>query len=385
MHICYLCNEYPPAPHGGIGMNTQTLARALSARGHTISVVGLYRHWPAGEEDDRGVRVIRLAHTAVRGAGFALNGLRLRRALERLHREQPIDLLEGPEWGLALVPRAFPAVKLVRMHGGHHFFSVTLGRSPRPWRSWLERRSFACADHFCAVSRFVAEQTRGLLHLDERPIEVLPNPIDVDRFRPATEPPVDGRLVFVGTVCEKKGVRELVQAFPAIAARVPAAHLWVVGRDTRDERSGGSFTEMLRALVPPALVDRVVFKGPIGNEHLPAVLATAQVCVYPSHMESQGIVILEAMAMAKPVVTSRRGPAAELIEDGVSGVLCDARDPSSISEAVTRLLVDAGLRRGLGARARLDAERRFSLPRLLLDNETFYRKCLATQPSLARS
>src|SRR5690606_28636220 len=103
MHVVFLCNEYPPGRHGGIGVFTQTLARACVAAGHCVTVVGLYRINQHLTEDDLGVRVIRVPNTSIRGSGFLVNGMRLRRALAEIHRRQPIDLIEGPENSLAFL------------------------------------------------------------------------------------------------------------------------------------------------------------------------------------------------------------------------------------------------------------------------------------------
>src|SRR5262249_12154385 len=117
MHICFLCDEYPPSSHGGIGTVTQTLARALVANGHAATVVGVNAGLTEAEPTDldRGVPVVRIAHTTVRGAGFVANGTRLRSALARIHSQTRIDVLEGPESSLALLPRQFPAPTLIRM------------------------------------------------------------------------------------------------------------------------------------------------------------------------------------------------------------------------------------------------------------------------------
>ena len=383
MRICLLCNEYPPGPQGGVGSVTRTLGRALVTRGHHVTVVGTYPPERAGVEDDRGVRVVRLAHTRVRGAGFVANGARLGRTLWSLHRESPFDVLEGPESSLAMVPKGLPAEKIIRMHGGHHFFAVTLGAAPRPWRSWLERRSFGRADALCAVSRYVGETTRGLLGLGGRPIEVLPNPVDVSLFRPRPEIPEEpGVVLFAGTVCEKKGVRQLVQALPAVIEAVPHARLVVAGRDWTDPGTGESFTEGLRRLVPPGLADRVDFLGRVEHDDLPALIARSQVCAFPSHMEAQGLVVVEGMAMGKAVVASRTGPGPELIDDATSGLLCDPYDPASIAERVVRLLKDPGLRRRVAAGARERAVGCFSVDVLAGRNEAFYERCLGSRNGL---
>ena len=377
MHICFLCNEYPPGKHGGVGSFTQTLARALAARGHKVTVTGFYRAEHTSIEDDQGVSVIRLPHSPLPRTGFIVNGLRLRRSLHRVHQESPIDVLEGPENSLSLVPAAFSAAKVIRMHGGHHFFMATLGKRPKAWRSWIERRSFARADQLCAVSRFVAETTRALLGLTDRPIEVLPNPVDTTLFRPQPDELEEAGLIFFGgTVCEKKGIRQLIQAMPHILKAFPEARLVVAGRDWHDAPGGGSFTEYLRGTIPPDLRARILFKGAVEHALLPDLIAKAAVCVYPSHMEAMPLVWLEALAMGKAVVASKTGPGPEVIADGVSGLLCDPHDPQSIADKIIALLKDDGLRRYLGRQARERAVNSFSESVLVERNEAFYRRCI---------
>ena len=379
MHICFLCNEYPPGPHGGIGSFTQTLGRALVARGHRVTVVGIYPAARSGVSDDQGVRVIRLPHTSVPRTGFLVNRFRLQRALSRINRESAIDVLDAPENGLAMVPKSFPAIKVIRMNGGHRFIKTSLGQKTALWRSWIERRSFARADYFCAVSRFVAETTRRLLRLGDCHIEVLPNPVDTERFKPKRDGhdvEERGLVLFTGTVCEMKGVRQLVLALPQIAAAVPETRLLIVGRDRADAPGGGSFTEYLRSLVPSDLRPRVTFMGHVENELLPELIAHASVCVYPSYMEAQGVVSAEGMAVGKAVVVTNTGPGPEIVEEGVSGLLCDPRDPRSIATNVTTLLKDDELRRRLGEEARARAVNQFSVAVLVERNEAFYRRCI---------
>lgn len=377
LHICFLCNEYPPGKHGGIGSFTQTLGRRLAARGHKITVVGLYAVTEIQIEQDAGVGVRRLPNTRFHGMGFWLNGARLRREIRALHAQTPIDLLEGPENGFALLAKNTAGKKVIRMNGGHHFFYTCLGERPRAWRSWLERRSFSRAYYLCGVSRFVAEETRRLLCLGNVPIEILPNPVDTTKFRPMPEVPViPGRIVFVGTLCEKKGIRQLVQAMPEILAAVPQAHLVACGRDSTDRSTGRSYKELLESAIVPAARPRITFKDHVENQQLPQELAAAEILVYPSHMEAQGIVVVEGMAMGKPVVASKTGPGPEVIEDGKSGLLCNPHDPHSIAESIIRCLKDPALASRLAAAARERAVQEFSVEKLVVRNEEFYLRCL---------
>jgi len=380
LHVCFLCNEYPPDTHGGIGAFTQTLGRKLVERGHQVTVLGTYRRAQPSMEDDRGVCVRRECATRLRWTGFWLNGLRLRRGLKAIQAQAPIGVLDGPENAFAMLPLHTGASKLIRMHGGHHFFHTCLGQQPRAWRSWLEKRSFSRAEYFCGVSRFVAEQTRQLLHLGAVPIEILPNPVDTAGFRPLPAVPViPGRIVFVGTLCEKKGIRQLAQAMPEILAVFPSAHLVAYGRDYTDPATGGSYKQQLEAAIAPEVRARITFKDHVAHEQLPQELAAAEILAYPSHMEAQGMVIVEGMAMGKPVVTSRTGPGPELIEHGKSGLLCDPHDPHSIAESIIRLLTNRHLAQQLGAAARERAVMEFSINKLVVKNEDFYDRCMGAR------
>ncbi|MGH9939834.1 MAG: glycosyltransferase family 4 protein, partial [Blastocatellia bacterium] len=207
--------------------------------------------------------------------------------------------------------------------------------------------------------------------------EILPNPVDTERFKPRPDiHEEDGLIVFTGTLCEKKGVRQLIQALPRIVAEVPRARMLIIGRDSVDPLTGGSFKSSLKSSIQPALKPRVEFRNFVENHLLPEILARASVCVYPSHMEAQGIVIVEGMAMGKAVVASKTGPGPEMVEDDISGLLCDPHDPDSIAAKVIGLLKDSQFRRQLGARARLRAVSKFSVETVAGRNVEFYKRCV---------
>lgn len=374
MHICFLCNEYPPSPHGGIGTMVLALGRELVARGHRVTVLGVYND-SLGSADDCGVRVIRLPATRLKGMGYLINGGGIRRAVHALHAADPIDLVDAPENGLAMLPRQQPFVRLIRMNGGHRFFSSEAGRRPAMWRSWLESRSFARADALCAVSRYVGERTRQVLNLGGREIRVIYNGIETEKFAgPTTAAPNSGEILFAGTVCEKKGIRQLVEGMPEILQAVPHARLVVAGRDWSDPSSGESFTGLLRRQMAPAVAERVQFLGRVPREELPVLMARASVLCFPSHMEAFSLGWIEGLASGRPVVASCTGPGPEAIEDGVHGLLCDPHSPSSIASAVSRVLLDNGLAARLGAAGRERAQR-FSVGAMADASIAYYEEC----------
>jgi glycosyltransferase involved in cell wall biosynthesis len=218
------------------------------------------------------------------------------------------------------------------------------------------------------------------LQLGSTPIAVLPNPVDTTFFRPRPEVVEEtGVIAFVGTICEKKGIRQLIQAMPEIVRSIPHARLWVMGRDWNDPKVGGSYVKYLQGLMPREIAPHVEFKGSIEHADLPGMLARAEVCVYPSHMEAMPNAWLEGLAMGKAVLASRIGPATEVLEEGVSGLLCDPYDPASIASQMIRLLGDPALRKRLGEQARARAVQEFSADRLASLNERFFSDCVAAR------
>ena len=373
MHICFACSEYPPAPHGGIGSFIQTLGRELVLRGHQVSAIGIYGYGPPfeGVEDDQGVRVIRVPSRGLPSLRVFPNWLRYQRAFRDLHRDTPIDIVEGSEIAMARIGARVPGLKLLRMHGGPAFFGATDKRQLR-----TERRSFRIAEEICAVSRCVADGTRQILGLGTRHIEVIPNPINVDEFAPSPDnSEEDGLIVFTGTVIERKGIRQLIEAMPLILKEVPHARLEVYGGEAIPEPAI-PFAKVLQDSMSPEVASRVQWKGRVGRGVLPQALRRASVCVYPSHIEAMPIGWLEGLATGKAVVASRTGPGPEIIDHGVNGVLCDPADPNSISDAIVRLLKNPAERCRLGRAARQICVDRYSLPALVDRNIEYYEALL---------
>jgi glycosyltransferase involved in cell wall biosynthesis len=206
---------------------------------------------------------------------------------------------------------------------------------------------------------------------------VIPNPVNVDEFAPAPDySEEEGLIVFTGTVIERKGIRQLLQAMPRIVASVPSAHLEVYGGEGIPEPAV-PFARVLNDSLSPEIAGRVAWKGRVSRSALPGALRRASVCVYPSHIEAMPIGWLEGLATGKAVVASKTGPGPEIIDDDVTGLLCDPADPNSIAEKTIRLLKSREERRRLGAAARKMCVERYSLPALVERNIAYYAQLLA--------
>jgi glycosyltransferase involved in cell wall biosynthesis len=377
MKIAYVCNEYPPAPHGGIGTAVQSLARGLAARGHAVTVVGVAPPGMAGEATDAGVRVVRLPACGVRKVGWLIDRLRLRRCLQRLAAAGEVEVVEAADWQGGGWPSVRRVPTVVRLHGSEVTFNRLMGRGSPGLTRWIEGQALKGADGIVAASQFIARETASDHGLSEARMTVIPNTVDPRRFCP---PPLESRneslVVYVGTVTEKKGVVELIRAWPKVVERHPPANLAVVGRDGRHVATGRSLTAVLREMLPPEIVSSVNFTGVVPHDEVLGWYWSAALAVYPTFVEAMPLVWLEAMATGTPVVGSCMGPGPELIEEGRSGLLCNPRDPDELAARIVTCLDDPTLRSRLGAGARQRVEERFAPEVVLPQNEAFYQQMI---------
>lgn len=222
------------------------------------------------------------------------------------------------------------------------------------------------------------------------PIRVIPNGVDLDRFRPLHGPgprrdlrarlalPVDGPLVvFVGGFLNyRKGLDLLAEAWTSISTAYPDASLVLVGphhNDMRPSPSQNRFLAKIEAsLAASGAKDRVVMTGRVQN--VGDYLAVADVFVFPSRREGMPNVVVEAYASGAPVVMT---PFVGLPNEfGLAGRehLLVPHDPVQIGQAVNALLADAGRREALSKAARTWVERSLGVDRALDSYADLYRE-----------
>jgi glycosyltransferase involved in cell wall biosynthesis len=207
----------------------------------------------------------------------------------------------------------------------------------------LLRRLTPEMDQLIAVSKSIERKIAGE-HRDGAPVKLIYNGIDLDRYdhqEPCCtlrdEYGMEPGSQIVGVVARlepEKGHQTLIDAWPYVLRRVPDAYLLVVGE--------GSQRDALAARASANRVaHRVVFTG--RRDDVPALTAALDVAVLPSNREAQGLSILEAMALSRPVVASDVGGIPEMIEDGVTGLLVPHDQPEQLAAAIVRLLTDHAL------------------------------------------
>ncbi|HEU5300098.1 MAG TPA: glycosyltransferase, partial [bacterium] len=169
----------------------------------------------------------------------------------------------------------------------------------------------------------------------------------------------------IGRLVPDKDPVGFVAAARAVAGVLPEARFLVVG-------DGPLRPRVQEAVEREGLAGVVIMTGE--RPDIPELLATMDVVVLTSRWEGMPMVVLEAMASARPVVAPRLGGLTEVIEDGVTGRLTPPGDERAIAEAVIALLRDAPARRRMGEQGRARVRERFSLERMVAQTLAVYRE-----------
>ena len=230
------------------------------------------------------------------------------------------------------------------MHGSTEFYDVPGYRLAEKART---------AAFVACVSDFTRSQMMLFLEEEHWPkLTLVRCGVDPERFAPGalasdTAAHADGpvRVLAVGRLVGGKGFALLLDALHALVGRGRDVALTVVG-------DGPSRKHLHAQAARLGLGDRVEWVGALGQDEIRAAYARADVFCLPSFAEGVPVVLMEAMAMAVPVVATRIAGIPELIEDGASGLLVTPARSDELADAIGRLVDDPALRARLGAAGR---------------------------------
>ncbi len=219
------------------------------------------------------------------------------------------------------------------------------------WEPILEQY-FRKIDGLIAVSEVARDSVSKYFPGDYR---IIPNGIDTNRFHPDVKPmpqleQYSPKILFVGRFEPRKGLKYLLQAFPLVIEKFPQAKLIVVGR--------GFLERYYRRYVEEHIKGSVIFVGHVSPEDLPRYYASCDIyCSPATGAESFGIVLLEAMAAATPIVASEIPGYKKVMEDGREGLFFRTCNPDSLAEKIITLLNEKKRMQEMGQNGRKKALR----------------------------
>ena len=280
-------------------------------------------------------------------------------AILKLLRRYSFDLIHA-HW---LIPQGLCATAVRRLvnpappllctsHGGD-LFGLN-GKSA----TWLKRRVLNDARAMTTVSQAMRDAIRPL-GVNMEKIQVIPMGVDLQKlFFPPENRRESKTILFVGRVVEKKGLRFLVEAMPAILEKHPDAKLRVTG-------DGQELSVIKNMAVNLGVSGSIQFLGALANETLPKLYQTADVVVFPSIVsadgdrEGFGLVLVEALGCECAAVVTDLPAMRDIVHDGKTALVVPQKNAQQIAAGVIQLLDKPLLRRSLGEKGRQYVIQRF--------------------------
>lgn len=399
MNILYLCDEYPPGPHGGIGTYVRLMARQMVKLGHKVIVAGFYSRGYGGpdEFEDEGVKVfryrwgidgkwfenqqsvsVRIVNRILLDAGITQRDIKKSLAayqtkLEHIISGEQIDIVEMPDYNdytrfcSSYLPfPELPVPVVVKLNGSITYFNTEAGKPVAPHVLKMEQGILNRAAAVSSASAYTACKSADYLSYN-KPIKVLYNGIDTDIAVRGSSETSNRQVVFTGSLVQKKGIFQLAKAWNIVINQVPDARLLVLGKGLLNK---------VTAFLQEYAKSSVTFKGHVGKDELYACLANSAIAVFPSYAEAFALAPLEAMACGTAVINSSRTCGPELVDDGINGILIDPDDIEQLASAIITLLIEPAKRLKLALAGNEKVKQYFDIDIVARQTQQFYEQVL---------
>lgn len=237
---------------------------------------------------------------------------------------------------------------------------------------WLDRVTASWCNRIIAVSQHTAETIVRVEGIPRQKVIVIPNGVDLTRFTPRDRQQARANLgingtpfviASIGRLSAEKGQDYLIEALVAIRSRIAHPVCLFAG--------GGPLRDKLESQARLASLDSTCrFLGEVVD--VESVFAAADVVVLPSLFEGMPNVVLEAMAMGRPVIASAVGGSTELVRHGETGLLIPPADSAALAHALVSIASSAERRQQMGVRAREVAEAEYGIDGMIRSVENLY-------------
>ncbi len=364
LKILQATEYFLPDVERGIERFVYELSRGLMGAGHDVTVL------TGGRGRGRTLGGVRIEYASMYGNHVTrwTNYLYDQRityvpsGILKMHRHCP-DIVHAHHFG-----SGYAASLLKKYEGTPYVLTVHLVPSasslanPIPVYRLMYKKALEGASTVISVSKYVKEHIKKDFGVDS---VVIPLSVDANKFHPYPDKSVlkrrmglpDGPVVCMVSSIEDRRKRAdmLIKAMPAILKRANGVTLVLAGK------AGPAMTSYLSGLAAELGVkERVVITGRIDDTAVRNYLALADAFVLPSKEEAGGLVVLEAMSSAAPVVCSDSGGITEYIRHGHNGLLFDHNSVGDLADKVVSVLQDERAAAELGRNARSTVISRYS-------------------------
>lgn len=230
------------------------------------------------------------------------------------------------------------------------------------------RKAFHVASRVICLTRSDSLELQRLGCPHEK-IRIVPNGVDVAKFKPSNEV-IDDTIFWHGRFVPEKGLNYLIMALNLVVREKPKVRLIMCGR-------GPMLPKIYYMVKCLALEKNVIFKSNVNRDKLPHLLGSSQLYVLPSLKEGMPYALLEAMACGKAVIGSNIPGINDVITHGMNGILITPRDPKALADAIIMLLEDDNLRTKLGYNARQLIVKKYSWEKIAEKIEGIYKEVMS--------
>ncbi len=353
MRVLHLTRDFPPHSAGGTSTAVGTLVEELAQKGVASEVIS-FDHWRgrAGGGDNvehrPGETVVLRISSGHPYAAIADAARLLRPTVVHLHHENL--------WAFAERLRSEFGVPVV--YSVHTLQQHPREGEPSPISTDDQRTALTAADAVTVPSRFAAERVSPVTP-PSTPLHIASNvlPVQLTRARQLTDPPL---VTYVGRFDWSKGTDTLFEIMRIVLERCVDIRFAVAGGLPASAKRERRWLRRWHASAPAIADRRVRFLGWLGPAELDELYRASSLQLVPSRCETFGLSAAEAMSRGIPVVAGRSGALTELIEHGITGILCDQDDAAAQATAILDLCRDPTRALAIGELAARSIEARYS-------------------------
>jgi len=342
---------------GGLELSVLRLAETMRKKGVTIWIVAPPSSPLAIRAQEMQLAFIPLSPRWKYGDLLAAQ--RLARVWKE-HRIEVVILMQSKDLHLAALASIFaPQTQLVfyqQMQSGYNKRDLA--------HTWV----YSKLSLWVTLTERMKADVLAFTRVPEHKIAVVPLGIDLSDFNPALYshkqskealglPPDRLTIGVLGRLDPQKGQETLLRAIPAIMKQHPEVYIVIAGDETAGE---SGYKKYLEDLSQTLGIEKAVQFLPF-VDNVSRFMAALDIFLLPSYSETFGLVLVEAMAMEKPIVATNAGGVPEIIADGITGILIEPRNTESLAYAILRILNDNTLGASLGRAARETALQRYNL------------------------
>jgi D-inositol-3-phosphate glycosyltransferase len=342
---------------GGLELSTIRIAQAIEKKG--VSTVVIVPKSSPLEQRAREANLQVVTITPHWKYGDISSALRL----ARVWRDQQIEqvlLMQSRDIHLAAIASMImPQVKLV-------FYQQMNSRYNK--RDFIHSWVFSRLSLWISLTQSMKEDVLSYTRMPRDKVKVIPLGTDLRQFDPSRYNNNDARTVFglpnevhtigvLGRLDKLKGQHILLRSIPEVVQKHPNVLFLIAGDETAGEHG---YKEYLLKLCRELNIERYVKYLPFTDD-VPRLMAALDIFVLPSFSETFGLVVVEAMAMERPIIATNAGGLPEIITNGKTGLLIKPHDATAVAWAIHRVLSDSALRLSLGQLAREEALKRYDI------------------------